>query len=609
MRSRFRMQTLAARITILVLASLTIITFALGLTVFQITSDWLQNETVANLEAIASARQATIESELRHYQSDTKSFVHPNLETHIDEMLSSESEMQEILHEEVVASLRREQIGNPLIEWAQVVDLSGMVILSTLSDREGIQIGNSPTFLEGMTRLFISDPFPEAGKIYLELAHPLRDGENDTIAVLILRFSARNLLAVTGDYTGLGVSGEIVLGARRGDKIHFLVPLRFDPNLSEIEPVTTAGERARPMIHATAGQSGVTRALDYRDVRVIAAYRPIELAEWGLVVKQDEQETFAGVAQLRTSLLTSSGMLLLLSVLITLPLVSASTRQLRELEQATKRVASGDLSTSVPISKLDEVGQVGEAFNRMVNRLREAYEELAEKNQELASFAYVVSHDLKAPLRGIDSLAKWLEEDLADTLADKTLSNMRLIRTRVERMHALIDGLLEYSRVGRFFSSDVMVDINNLLLRVIDILDPPGNIQIEVDSDMPSVAADELRLTQVFQNLIENAVKYHPGPTGRVKISWVDSDPYWEFSVKDDGDGIEPRQHERIFQIFQSLQANADAASTGIGLALVRKIVEDRGGKVWVVSKGVPGEGSTFRFTWPKTAEFGERQI
>ncbi|MFQ5944022.1 MAG: ATP-binding protein [Anaerolineales bacterium] len=609
MRSRFRLQTLAARITILVLASLTIITFALGLTVFQITSDWLENTAVANLEAVASARQATIESELRHYQSDTKSFLQPILESQIAEMLSSESVTQEKLHDEAVAGLRREQIGNPLVEWAQIADLSGMVIVSTLSDQEGIQIGNKPTFLEGLTRFFISDPFPEAGKIHLELAHPLRDAENNTIAVLIARFSAQDLLAVTGDYTGLGNSGETVLGARRRHEIHFLVPLRFDPNLSEIEPVATTGERAKPMIHATAGQSGVTRAPDYRDVRVIAAYRPIQLTGWGLVVKQDEQEAFAGIGRLRTSLLTSSGVLLLLSVLITLPLVNASTRQLRELEEATRRVASGDLSVSIPISQLDEVGQVGEAFNRMVSRLREAYEELAASNQELASFAYVVSHDLKAPLRGIDSLAKWLEEDLAGKLADKTLSNMRLLRTRVERMHALIDGLLEYSRIGRFYGPDVRVDIDVLLLRVIDILDPPEHIRIEVDSDMPSVAADELRLSQVFQNLIENAVKYHPGPSGKVKISWVDSDTHWEFSVKDDGEGIEPRYHERIFQIFHSLQSNADAASTGIGLALVRKIVEDRGGRVWVVSKGVPGEGSTFRFTWPKTPGIGGRQI
>lgn len=168
-------------------------------------------------------------------------------------------------------------------------------------------------------------------------------------------------------------------------------------------------------------------------------------------------------------------------------------------------------------------------------------------------------------------------------------------------MDALINGLLDYSRIGRARNPEVAVAVETLLVRVIDSISPPEGILISVTTKMPWLQTDELHLIQVFQNLIGNAVNYHPGPQGNIEISSRDQGDFWEFAVRDDGLGIEPRHHERIFQMFQSLQTNQDVDSTGIGLALVRKIVEEHDGKVWVESQGVHGQGSIFRFTWPKT--------
>jgi PAS domain S-box-containing protein len=239
--------------------------------------------------------------------------------------------------------------------------------------------------------------------------------------------------------------------------------------------------------------------------------------------------------------------------------------------------------------------------------LAQAHQELAARanqleiaNAELSQYAYVVSHDLKAPLRGIASLSKWLEEDLGDLLEAEQHEQMALLRQRVQRMGSLIDGLLEYSRVGRIRNPVVWVDVGRILRRVVDSINPPASMTITVPSGMPSVWADELRLTQVFQNLLENAVKYHPGPVGHVTVTCREEAEWWEFAVSDDGVGILPRHHERIFQIFQSLHARDEIESTGIGLALVKKIVEEQGGKVAVESAGVPGQGATFRFTWLK---------
>jgi signal transduction histidine kinase len=600
MRSRFRFQTLTAQITVLVLITLAVFTLALGLTAFQITRDRLEEIAIVNLQALASARQAAIEGQLQHYFGHLEGFLQPNLEADVTALLVADSEEWAALHAELVAGLRREQASDPHVKWTEIADTTGTVIAATAAEREGLRHDDSSVFLEGQKHAFVSDPFAELEEIYLELSTPLRDARNDTVGVLILRLDAERLLTITGNYTGLGDTGETALGVRRGDKVHFLVPLRFDPNLSAIVPIPVDGDRARPMIHATAGQSGWTRAPDYRGVQVIAAYRPIALTGWGLVVKQDEAEAFAGISRLRLNLLLGSGVLLLLSAVVIVPLARTFTWPLRDLERATRRVAAGDLTTHVPVSELDEVGQLAESFNAMVIRLREAHDELAHSNQELASFAYVVSHDLKAPLRGIASLSQWLAEDLAEALEGDQREQMRLLRERVRRMDALIDGLLEYSRVGRVRSPTVPVDVGVLLVKVIDAVHPPDGIHVTVPPPMPTLKTDELRLSRVFQNLIENAVRYHPGPQGSVEVACRDAGARWEFSVSDDGTGIEPRHHERIFQIFQSLHPQDDAESTGIGLALVKKIVEEHGGRVWVESDGMPGQGATFRFTWLK---------
>ncbi len=220
------------------------------------------------------------------------------------------------------------------------------------------------------------------------------------------------------------------------------------------------------------------------------------------------------------------------------------------------------------------------------------------RNDELDQFAYVVSHDLKAPLRAIASLSEWMEEDLKDQLPEENQHQMRLLRGRVHRMEALINGLLEYSRVGRTQTPSLKVNVNALLMEVIDSLAPPETFSIEVESGMPTVISKRVPLQQVFTNLIGNAIKHHTRRDGHVKISVKDQGQYYEFAVSDDGPGIAPEYHEKVFVIFQTLEARDQKESTGVGLAIVKKIVETEAGKMTLESQ--VGFGSTFRFTWPK---------
>jgi PAS domain S-box-containing protein len=223
---------------------------------------------------------------------------------------------------------------------------------------------------------------------------------------------------------------------------------------------------------------------------------------------------------------------------------------------------------------------------------------LLQTNHELDQFAYITSHDLKAPLRAIASLSEWIEEDLDKLMSAETRSQMHLLRGRVYRMQALLDGLLEYSQAGRRQSLATSVDVNRLLTKVIQSLAPPDTFAIKIKSPMPIFNTREQRLQQVFSHLIDNAIRHHFTKTGTVIISVIDQGDRYEFAVADDGEGIEPQFQEKIYTIFQTLKARDRQESTGAGLAIVKKIVASEGGTVYLESTF--GKGATFRFTWPK---------
>lgn len=223
---------------------------------------------------------------------------------------------------------------------------------------------------------------------------------------------------------------------------------------------------------------------------------------------------------------------------------------------------------------------------------------LEERNRELDQFAHIASHDLKAPLRAIANLAEWIEDDLQGQLPDENQQQMQLLRKRVLRMETLINGLLDYSRVGRTQAAIATVSVRDLLEEVIDSLDPPASFAIELTPDLPTLPARQLLLQQVFANLISNAIKHHDRPNGRITITASDQSAFYEFAVTDDGPGIAAEYHDRIFVIFQTLTARDSKENTGVGLSIVKKIVETEGGHIHVESE--IGQGTTFRFTWLK---------
>jgi signal transduction histidine kinase len=222
--------------------------------------------------------------------------------------------------------------------------------------------------------------------------------------------------------------------------------------------------------------------------------------------------------------------------------------------------------------------------------------ELARSNADLDEFAHVVSHDLKAPLRAISSLAAWIAEDCKHRLPAGSREQLALLDQRARRMRRLIDGVLAYSRVGLRRAALESVSSRAIAEEVVDSLAPLAAASIRIDAALPVVRYDRVQLAQVFQNLIQNAVQHGGKPAVEVAVSCWEEPGEFEFSVRDDGMGIDASNLERVFQIFHV--ADPSRNRTGIGLAVVRKIVELHGGTVGVESR--PGRGATFRFTIPK---------
>lgn len=239
-------------------------------------------------------------------------------------------------------------------------------------------------------------------------------------------------------------------------------------------------------------------------------------------------------------------------------------------------------------------------FNRVLEqRVKERTAELARSNEELDQFAYIASHDLKAPLRAIEHLASWIYQDAEDVLPAPSKAHLGKLRGRVARMETLLNDLLAYSRAGRQRHSPEEVDTTLLVHAVVELLNPPPGFCIEIDATLPIFSTERVPLETVLRNLIGNAIKHHHKPSeGCVSITAQDQGPFVAFRVRDNGPGIDAQFHERIFQMFQTLQPRDTVEGSGVGLAVVKKLVESRGGIVRVNS--TPGEGATFCFTWPK---------
>jgi signal transduction histidine kinase len=242
--------------------------------------------------------------------------------------------------------------------------------------------------------------------------------------------------------------------------------------------------------------------------------------------------------------------------------------------------------------------QLREANEALSQRERQA-QELSRLNGDLEQFAYIASHDLKAPLRAIGQLATWIGQDIQATARPEVLENLQIMRHRADRLEMLIMSLLNYARVGHDKAEAETVYLGELVADIVSSIAPPPGFQVQFQSEAPAIITQRAPLDHVLRNLISNAVKHHDRTEGQIRVSVRMVDGVMEFRVEDDGPGIAPAYHKQIFMIFQTLLSRDDRETSGVGLSIVRKIVERGGGVVWVESTP-PRRGTVFLFTWPE---------
>ena len=316
-----------------------------------------------------------------------------------------------------------------------------------------------------------------------------------------------------------------------------------------------------------------------------------------------------------------------IGVICSLGFVRIIMKPIEEIAGVAAKIASGDLSHTANVDSQDEIGQFARQFNVMAEAVKrhtqEMTKEIAERrraedileklnkelkamteklmvsNRGLREFAHIVAHDLKSPLRAIGILAHMLSADYADRLDEEGQKRFETLIGRTERMSNMIDGILQYVEIKQSKQKEIKIELNALLSEIISSsIKPPANIEIAVENELPVVVCERTYITEVFRNLISNAVKYMDKAEGKITVGCSEETEYWKFHVADNGPGIDEKYFEKIFQIFQTLSPRDQIETTGISLSIVKKIVEMYNGKIWVESK--VGSGSTFYFTLPK---------
>lgn len=290
---------------------------------------------------------------------------------------------------------------------------------------------------------------------------------------------------------------------------------------------------------------------------------------------------------------------ILTGLMIAIFLAQRISRRIMRMVNMADSIASGNYAAYTHDKSHDELSKLANSLNHMAKVLSENISLLERKNTELDQFAHIVSHDMKAPLRGIDNVVTWIEEDHWNELSPKVQEYLQLIKSRIVRGENLIHGILSYSRVGQYELENEEVDLNQMIQEILDNLPRRQGLELRIQSNLPVLFTQRIPLMQIFSNLLGNAIKYHDKEKGMIKVYHKEKGINYHFFIEDDGPGISRVYHDKIFTIFQTLNGSDSFQSTGVGLAIVKKILLDRNQKIELHSE--PGKGSIFEFSWPKT--------
>ncbi|HHT9134099.1 MAG TPA: sensor histidine kinase [Candidatus Avalokitesvara rifleensis] len=576
----------------------------------------LKRETMDWLTAVAESKKAHV---LEFLEAKKGRAIDFSSDGFIRDSLEKISHGEFLNRDEVVSTLNTHLSVNkkPLdtaIAAVAVVNMDGNVVASTSEKWLGDDISDQAIYQQivkkGYGDTYIDQPSysPVLGINSIPISAPLTTkAMSENIGVIVNYYDLAALSEIATNRTGLGETGEVYIVDGDGT---MLTESRFIDGAPLRQKVYT--EPVSKIAEGGAEMAGVYS--DYRGVPVVGASRYIPEYGWILLSEMDESEAFTPIRTLGIVVLVVGLVAAAAAAGVGIVFSTSVSRPIKRLTDATRRFAGGDLGARTEVTRRDEIGDLAKSFNAMAQgleveitehklaegKLSRTVTDLERSNAELQQFAYVASHDLQEPLRMVASYTQLLARRYKGNLDADADEFIAFAVDGANRMQTLINDLLQYSRVGTRGKPFELTNTKTVLDQTVSNLDvaiKESGAVITHDT-LPTVMADATQLTQVFQNLISNAIKFRSKETPRVHVSAKEKENEWVFSVRDNGIGIDPQYFDRIFVIFQRLHGKTEYPGTGIGLAVSKRIVERHEGRIWVESK--EGKGSTFYFTIPK---------
>jgi signal transduction histidine kinase len=485
----------------------------------------------------------------------------------------------------------------------------GLISVSTDEKQEGKYRDTYPYFIEGKNHTYIQGIYysPVLEQPAMTISTPIKDKQGNLMGVLAGRLDLGELSKIIPLQTGKSPTEDTYLVNTFN---FFVTEPRFGQGYALKKAVRTEGVKA-----GLSGKDGVGFYKDYRGVSVIGAYKWLPEFRMCIITEIDQAEAFAPIVRLAWIITGIASTISIGAGLLGLFFARTITRPVQKLAAGAEEIGGGNLEYKVGTASKDEIGGLSRAFDRMTERLKTtmvARDELAQRvrdrtaqleaaNKELEAFSYSVSHDLRAPLRAIDGFSRIILEDYLEKLDDEGRRYLNIIRSNTQKMGQLIDELLLFSRLGRQEIRASGIDMGKLAKAVSEELKlavPERKLKFTINTLIPG-QGDQAMIRQVFVNLLSNAVKFtRPKERAVIEVDGRSEGNENVYTVKDNGVGFDMQYVDKLFGVFQRLHSSEEFEGTGVGLAIVQRIIHRHGGRVW--AEGKVGEGASFYFTLPR---------